>query len=92
MITTTCPTCCKYQKNRAAPIPTRVLERSWQKVATDLFYYNGKTYIDVVNYYSRFFKIAFLKSTTTENAISHLKRSLVAMVFQKSLSLIMAPI
>lgn len=54
-------------------IPTPLPERSWQKVATDLFYHNGKTYIITVDYYSRFFEIAPLKSITTENAISHLK-------------------
>ena len=60
-------------------IPTPLPERPWQKVATDLFYQNipptcsTKTYIIVVDYYSRFFEIAPLKSTTTENAINHLK-------------------
>ncbi|XP_044167255.1 uncharacterized protein K02A2.6-like [Acropora millepora] len=54
-------------------IPTPLPERPWQKVATDLFYHSGKTYIIVVDYYSRFFEIAPLKSTTTENAINHLK-------------------
>ena len=54
-------------------IPTPLPERPWQKVATDLFYHNGKTYIIVVDYYLRFFEIAPLKSTTTENVINHLK-------------------
>jgi len=54
-------------------IPTPLPERPWQKVATDLFDHNGKTYIIVVDYNSRFFEIAPLKSTTTENAINLLK-------------------
>ena len=71
---TTCPTCCKHRKNHAEPmIPTPLPERPWQKVATDLFDHNGKTYIIVVDYNSRFFEIAPLKSTTTENAINLLK-------------------
>ena len=71
---TTCPTCCKHRKNHAEPmIPTPLPVRPWQKVATDLLYHSGKTYIIVVDYYSRFFEIAPLKSTTTENAINHLK-------------------
>ncbi|XP_044167689.1 uncharacterized protein K02A2.6-like [Acropora millepora] len=70
----TCPTCCKHRKNHAEPmIPTPLPERQWQKVATDLFYHSGKTCNIVVDYYSRFFEIAPLKSTTTENAINHLK-------------------
>ena len=54
-------------------IPTPLPVRPWQKVATDVLYYSGKTYIIVVDYYSRFFEIAPLKSTTAENAINHLK-------------------
>ena len=54
---TTCPTCWNHRKNYAEPmIPTPLPERPWQKVATDLFYHKGKTYIIVVGYYSRFFK------------------------------------
>ena len=56
-------------------IPTPLTERPWQKVATDLFYHSGKKYIIVVDYYSRLFEIALLKSTKTENAINHLKSS-----------------
>ena len=54
-------------------IPTPLPKRPWQKVANELFYHSGKTFIIVVDYYSRFFEIAPLKSTTTENAINHLK-------------------
>ena len=61
------------KKHAEFMIPTPLPERPWQKVATDLFYHSGKTYIIVVDYYSRFFEIAPLKSTTTENAINHLK-------------------
>ena len=71
---TTCPTCCKHRKNHAEPmIATPLPERPWQKVATDLFYHSGETYIIVVDYYSRFFEIAPLKATTIENTISHMK-------------------
>ena len=54
--------------------PTPLPETPLQKVTTDLFYHNGKTYIIVVYYYSRFFELAPLKSTTTENAINHLRQ------------------
>ena len=47
-IVTTWPTCCKHQKKHAEPmISTLLPERPWQKVATDLFYHSGKTYIIV---------------------------------------------
>ena len=71
---TTWPTCCKHRKNHAEPkISTPLPERPWQKVATDLFYHSGKTYIIGVDYYLRFFDIASLKSMTTENTMNHLK-------------------
>ena len=74
-IVTTWPTCCKHRKKHVEPmISTPLPERPWQKVATDLFYHSGKTYIIVVDYYSRFFDIAPLKSMTTENTMNHLRR------------------
>ncbi len=70
----TCSTCCRHRKNHAEPmVPTPLPERPWQKVATDLFLHNGKTYVIVVDYFSRFFEIAPLKSTTAEIVINHLK-------------------
>lgn len=55
----TCPTCYTHRKDHAEPlIPTALPERPWQKVATDLFDHNGKTYIIAVDYYSRFFEVA----------------------------------
>jgi len=54
-------------------IPTPLPKRPWQKVATDLFYHSGKTYIIVVDYYLTFFEIAPHKSMTTKNTINHLK-------------------
>ena len=63
---TTCPTCCTHRKDHAEPmIPTALHERPWQKVATDLFDHNGKTYIIAVDYYSRFFEVAPLNGTTS---------------------------
>lgn len=71
---TACQTCWKHRKNHAEPmLPTPLPERPWQKVATELFYHSDKTYIIVVDYYSRFYEIAPLKSTTTENTINDLK-------------------
>ncbi len=70
----TCSTCCRHRKNHAEPmVPTPLPERPWRKVATDLFLHNGKTYVIVVDYFSRFFEIAPLKSTTAEIVINHLK-------------------
>jgi transposase InsO family protein len=56
----------------ASPLP----ERPWQKIGSvrsDLFHHNGKDYIIAVDYYSRFFEVAPLKNTTSENIVNHLK-------------------
>ncbi|CAB3996246.1 Transposon Ty3-I Gag-Pol poly [Paramuricea clavata] len=71
---TTCPTCCKHRQNHAEPmIASPLPERHWQKIATDLFHHNGKYYVIALDYYSRFFEVAPLKNTTSENVVNHLK-------------------
>uniref|UniRef100_A0A672FWU0 Integrase catalytic domain-containing protein n=1 Tax=Salarias fasciatus TaxID=181472 RepID=A0A672FWU0_SALFA len=45
----------------------------WQKVGTDLFHYNGKEYLLVIDYYSNFPEIALLTSTIATNVITHVK-------------------
>ena len=71
---TTCTTCCKERQNRPEPmLSTPFPDRPWQKVATDLFHYNGKEYVLVVDYFSRFFEIAPLKNTSSDDVINHLK-------------------
>ena len=45
--------------------------RAWQIVATDLFHFKGCDYMLIVDYYSRFFEIAKLPSTTIKSVICH---------------------
>uniref|UniRef100_A0A3Q2YZ04 Integrase catalytic domain-containing protein n=1 Tax=Hippocampus comes TaxID=109280 RepID=A0A3Q2YZ04_HIPCM len=45
----------------------------WKKVGTDLFHYNGKDYLLVIDYYSNYPEIALLTSTTATNVITHVK-------------------
>ena len=78
-------------KKHAEPmIATPLSKRPRQKVATDLFYHSGKTYIIVVDYYWKFFEIALLKNMMTDNTMNHLTSS-VTMAFQNPLSLTMYP-
>ena len=51
------------------PVP----ERPWQIVGSDLFYFQGATYLLVIDYFSRFVEVARLSSTTSEDIIVHLK-------------------
>lgn len=48
-------------------VPTPVQERPWQWVATDLFFWEKKTYI--VDFFSRYIEVAHLKVASAETAL-----------------------
>ena len=54
-------------------IPSPFLELPWQKVGMDLLEWQKLTYLTIVDYYSRFIKIAQLDWTTAEAVIQHCK-------------------
>ena len=68
-----------------ACIPTRVYQQKeplisheipakpWQKVGTDLFHFKNNDYLVIVDYFSNFPEIAWLKSTTSSSIITHMK-------------------
>ena len=69
-----CPTCAKgATPNKQQMIPSELPEYPWQKVATDLFHLNGKNYIAVVDYFSRYPEIWQLNGTTSNCIIKILK-------------------
>ena len=69
-----CGTCIKQRPNPVEPLlPSPPSDRPWQKVATDLFEWNGATYLLVVDYFSRYPEMCKLTSTTSTAAITHLK-------------------
>lgn len=51
-------------------------ERLWQVIGTDLFTWNSRDYIIIVDYYSRFFKPERLYSCTSAAVISKLKSTM----------------
>ena len=54
-------------------IPSKLLERPWQKVGTDLFDWKGQEFVLVVDYFSRYGEIGVLRKSTSQEVISHLK-------------------
>ena len=54
-----CAVCRKYINQRSEPlIPTVLPQLPWQRVGTDLYEWNGHTYLLVVDYYSRYIEVA----------------------------------
>ena len=69
-----CQVCIRERQNKAEPLISSVLpERPWQNTCIDLFELNGKKYLIVVDYFSRYPEIALLNSTTSTNVITHMK-------------------
>ena len=71
---TSCRKCIEYRKpNREPMIPTAVPERPWQILGTDLFSLNGRAYLVVVDYFSRYVEVSLLtasqKSSDTIRAL-----------------------
>ena len=69
-----CQECCKAQSQRAQPLtPSSLPQLPWQKVASDLFEWKQKTFLIIVNYYSRYVEIARLSNATAEEVVNHTK-------------------
>ena len=69
-----CCICCKEHTQPAEPLITSELpELPFQKVGTDLFEWEKRTYLLLVDYYSRYIEIALLKGTTATEVIAHMK-------------------
>lgn len=70
-----CETCRQY--NCAQPKKTlrstEVPKRPWERIATDLFTYKGKEFLITVDYYSNFWEIDQLASTSASTVITKLK-------------------
>lgn len=73
-VVNSCHICAESRNDCAEPlIQTPLPKYPWQRAGTDLFHFKGKTYLLVVDYFSRYVEIARLTSTTSEDAIVHLK-------------------
>ena len=69
-----CPDCQKAQHQRSQPLLCSELPQlPWQKIGTDLFEWQQKHYLIVVDYYSRYIEISQLARTTAEEVVKHTK-------------------
>ena len=69
-----CITCRKFNYVPPEPIlPTNFPDKPWQHVATDLFEYNKRIYILVVDYFLSYIELALLSNTTSGAIITNLK-------------------
>ena len=60
--------------NQQEPLqPHDIPRRPWQKIGTDLFDWNGKPYLIVVDYYSRYPEVAELRDTKATTVIQKTK-------------------
>ena len=69
-----CNVCAKYQQaNAKEPMQSHEIpSRPWQKVATDIFTWNKRNFMVTVDYYSRFWEIDELNTTTSQAVIRKL--------------------
>lgn len=71
----TCDTCQRHRaSNRREPLrPHAVPDLPWQVVAADIFDFDQKQYLLVVDYYSKYVEVAQLGNMTTAAVVRHLK-------------------
>ena len=70
-----CDTCMAYQSSQTKEplICHEVPSRQWEKVGTDIFMLDDKSYLCTVDYYSGYFEVDQLHSTTGTVIINKLK-------------------
>uniref|UniRef100_A0A8C5D510 Gypsy retrotransposon integrase-like protein 1 n=1 Tax=Gouania willdenowi TaxID=441366 RepID=A0A8C5D510_GOUWI len=69
-----CRQCIQERVNVREPLmPTDLPERPWQKLGADLFTLKDKSYLLLIDYFSRYVKIAQLSPTRSVTVIVHLK-------------------
>ena len=64
-------TCLTYEisKQKEPLYPHEVPDRRWSKVAVDLFELNNRHYLETVDYYSNYWEVDRLESSTTSKAV-----------------------
>lgn len=71
----TCATCASFQaKQPMQPLVLhKIPDRSWQKIATDIFTIRDRNYLVTVDFYSQFFEVDYLADFSSDNVITKIK-------------------
>ena len=74
-----CELCLKYTQSKGKQQPTLSLGQeiplhAWTKLATDIFHYEGASYLLIVDYTSRFPVVCKLSSMTGQHIATHCKQ------------------
>ena len=72
---TSCDTCNAFQRQQPKePLtPHEIPELPWMKVGADLFEWNGKSYLLLVDYYSKYFEFNLLENTLCKTVVTYCK-------------------
>ena len=71
--------CIEHRKpNREPMIPTVISERPWQVLGTDLFSLKGRTYLLVVDYFSRYVEVSLMLASQTSSETVRALKSIFA--------------
>lgn len=70
-----CEICSTYMKipRKEPMISHQVPNRAWEKVGADIFYFEGKNYLLIADYFSKYVEICLLKTMTSSEIITNLK-------------------
>ena len=74
-----CRKCAEHRTFRAEPLISSVVpDRPWQIIGTDLLQLKGRTYLLVVDYFSRYIELALLSSSQTSQDVIQALKSMFA--------------
>nr|XP_050031134.1 uncharacterized protein K02A2.6-like [Dermacentor andersoni] len=69
-----CHSCLKQSTNRKMPLQqTKFPDRPWQRIAMDLFFLEGKWWLIITDYFSRYPELVALNNLTSAAVINHCK-------------------
>ena len=69
-----CATCAIHRPERREPLlPSSFPDRPWSRLAMDLFELRGKTYLIIVNYFSRWIELRLLEKLNSKITITQIK-------------------